>query len=139
MSRRLVFLIAVYVALPSALILVAFAGWMVAAENATLVLQSADSPDGRYRAQVVREDPGVSSNYKYMVRVTPANLTPLAEKLRLLPFGPEFTALEARREPDKLAVQWTGGRELTIHCQGCSGAIQGEERWRDIQLKYELK
>jgi hypothetical protein len=139
MSRRLVFLMLVYVVLPCALILVALAGWMAAVENATLVLQSADSPDGRYRAQVVREDPGVSSNYKYMVRVTPANLTPLAEKLRLLPFGPEYTALEAHREPDKLAVQWSSDRELTIRCEGCSGAVQGEEKWRDIRLEYELK
>jgi hypothetical protein len=108
-------------------------------ENATLVLQSVDSPDGRYRAQVVREDPGVSSNYKYMVRVTPAKLTPLAQKLRLLSFGSVYTALEAHREPDKLAIRWNGYRELEIDCEGCSGAVQGEEQWRDIRLAYELK
>jgi hypothetical protein len=139
MSRRLAFLIAVYVVLPSALISAGLLGWMVAVENATLVLQSVDSPDGRYRAQVVREDPGVSSNYEYMVRVTPANQTPLAEKLRLLPFGPQYIPLDAHREPDKLVVQWKTDRELTIRCEGCGGAVRGGERWRDIRLEYEVK
>ena len=66
-------------------------GWMVSVENATIVLQSVDSPGGRYRAEVVREDPGVSSSYEYMVRVMPADVTPLGKSLRLLPFGTDST------------------------------------------------
>ena len=45
--RQLFILIGLYVALPSALICAMLAGWMVSLENATLVLQSTDSPDGR--------------------------------------------------------------------------------------------
>jgi hypothetical protein len=138
-SRQLLFLVGVYAALPSALITALLIGWVVAVENATIVLQSADSPDGRYRAEVVREDPGASSNYEFMVRITPANLTPLAQKLRLLPFGPQYTALDAHREPDKLAVRWNGATTLTIHCEGCNDTPRGKPRWRDIQLNYELK
>jgi hypothetical protein len=138
-ARRLFFLVTVYVALPSLLILAGLVVWMAAIENATLVLQSADSPDGRYRAQVVREDPGASSNYEYMVRVAPASLTPLAEKLRLLPFGTRYTLLEVHHEPDKLDLQWTSPAELTIHCQGCAGAGLGKRRWRDLRLTYEVQ
>ena len=137
--RQLIILIALYVALPSALISAMLIGWMIAVENATLVLQSADSPDGRYRAEVVREDPGVSSGYEYMVRLMPAGLTPLAKSLRVLPFGPVFTALDAHREPDKLNVEWTGQAEVTIHCLGCRDASQAKEQWRDITLKYYLE
>ena len=87
------------------------------------VLQSVDSPGGRYRAEVVREDPGVFSGYEYMVRLMPAGLTPLAKSLRVLPFGPVYVALDAHREPDKIAVQWTGRAEVTIHCNGCGETI----------------
>ncbi len=131
--------IALYAALPSALILAMLVGWMMAVENATVVLQSVDSPGGRYRVEVVREDPGVSSGYEYMVRLMPAGLTPLAKSLRVLPFGPVYVALDAHREPDKIAVQWTGRAEVTIHCNGCGETIPGKEKWRDIAVKYELK
>ena len=136
--RRLLFLIAVYVALPSGLILAMLIGWMVATENATAVLQSADSPDGRYRAEVVREDPGVSSKYEFRVRLTPANLTPLAEKLKLLPFGPQYIALSVDHEPDQLAAAWSSNERVTIMCAGCGGASIGKSRWRDIQLEYQV-
>jgi hypothetical protein len=92
-------------------------GWMVSAEKATVVLQSADSPDGRYRAEVVREDPGVSSSYEYVVRVMPAGLTTLEKSLRVLPFGPVYVALDLHREPDRLAVSWNGPDEVIIQCQ----------------------
>jgi len=137
-SRTLFFHISVYVVLPGALILLLLIGWMLAVDNATVVLQSTDSPDGRYRAQVVREDPGVSSNYKYMVRVAPARLPPLAARLGLLPFGPFYTALDIHHEPDKLTVRWTGPQGLTIQCKGCLGATEGKSQWRDIELKYVL-
>jgi hypothetical protein len=137
--RRLLFLIGVYVALPSALISAMLVGWMVAVENATLVLQSSDSFDGRYRAEVVREDPGVSSGYEYMVRVMPAGLTPLAKSLRMLPFGPVYIALDARREPEKLIVQWTGAETVTIHCEGCGETPPGGQKWRDISIKFDLR
>jgi hypothetical protein len=137
--RQLFILIGLYVALPSALICAMLAGWMVSVENATLVLQSTDSPDGRYRAEIVREDPGVSSGYEYMVRLMPAGLPPLTKSLRVLPFGPVFTALDVHREPEKLTVQWTGAQQLTIHCDGCRDASQAKEQWRDITVKYDLK
>ena len=136
--RQRFFLIAVYGALPCVLISALFAGWIMSVENATLVLQSTDSPDGRYRAEIVREDPGVSSGYEYMVRLMPAGLTPLAKSLRVLPFGPVFTALDAHREPEKLTVQWTGAQQLTIHCLGCRDASQAKDQWRDVTLKYDL-
>jgi hypothetical protein len=137
--RQLFLLIALYVALPSALISAMLVGWMVAVENATVVLRSVDSPDGRYRAEVVREDPGVSSGYEYMVRLMPADLTPLEKSLRVLPFGPVYVALDAHREPDKIAVQWTGRAEVTIHCSGCGETVLGKGEWRDIAVKYELE
>ncbi len=90
--RQRFILIGLYIALTSALISAMLAGWMLSVENATLVLQSTDSPDGRYRAEIVREDPGVSSGYEYMVRLMPAGLTPLAKSLSVLLFGPVFTA-----------------------------------------------
>jgi len=138
MSRRLFVLIALYGGIPAGLILALFIGWIVAQENATTVLQSADSPDRRYRAEFVREDPGVSSNYRYKVRVSPTNLSPLQQKLRELPFGPQYTALDANREPDKLTLRWTGPEELSIQCVGCAGDTTGKPDWRDIQLKYQI-
>lgn len=137
--RQLLVLIALYGALPSALISAMLVGWMVAVENATIVLQSADSPDGRYRAEVVREDPGVSARYEYMVRVMPTDLTPLAKSLRVLPFGPVYVVLNVHREPDKLSVLWTDSNEVSIQCQGCEEARDGQGKWRDIALKYELR
>jgi hypothetical protein len=137
--RRALLLIALYVALPTALLSALLVGWMAAVENATLVLQSADSPGGRYRAEVVRADPGVSAGYEYMVLVMPAGLTPLARSLRVLPFGPVYVALDAHREPDKLEVRWSGPKEVTILCRGCGGATPGNERWRGVALKYDLK
>jgi len=137
--RQRFVLIALYVALPSALILAMLVGWMMAVENATVVLQSADSPDGRFRAEVVREDPGVSSSYEYKVRVMPAGLTPLAKSLRVLPFGPVYVALDVHREPDKLQVRWSGPKEVTISCQGCGGTIPVNGQWRDVALKYDMK
>ena len=112
---------------------------MVSQENATVVLQEATSPDSQYRAEVVREDPGVSSGYEYMVRVMPAGLTTLAKSLHVLPFAPIYVALNARGEPDKLTVRWSGPKEVTILCQGCGEISQGSERWREIALRYELR
>jgi len=106
-SRGIFFQIRVYVALPVALVLFFLGGWRMAVENVTTILQSADSPDGRYRAQVVRQDPGASSKYQYLAGVTPANLTRFAERLRLLPFGPQYIALEVHHEPEKLIAQRT--------------------------------
>jgi hypothetical protein len=137
-SRRRVWSIALYGFLPGFLILLLLVGWAMGIENATAVLQSSDSPDGRYRAQVVREDPGVSSGYEYMVRVMPAGLPMVVRSLRILPFTPVYVALDAHHEPDELRVRWTGPQEVTIHCQGCGGTGPGDARWRDIQLRYEL-
>ncbi len=137
-SRSVLNYLTVYVLLPGAPLLMLFIGWRLALENATVVLQSADSPDGRYRAQVVREDPGVSSSYEYMARVMPAALNPLARSLGGLPFGPLYIALDAHREPDKLTIQWTSPQALTIQCKGCESATRGEPKWRDIELKYVL-
>lgn len=137
-SRSLLYNIAVYVILPGAPLLMLFMGWRIALENATTVLQSVNSPDGRYRAEVVREDPGVSSGYEYMVRLAPAGLAPLAMSLRILPFGPVYLALDAHHEPDKLTIQWTSPQNLAIQCKGCGGAARGKSKWRDIELKYEL-
>lgn len=137
--RPTAFTIAVYVLLPGILIAAGLGGWMIAVENATAQLESTDSPDGRYRAEIVREDPGVSSGYEYMVRLMPAGLTPLAKSLRVLPFVPVYVALDVHREPDKLMAEWTGPREVTIHCEGCSEATPGKEKWRDVAVKYELR
>jgi hypothetical protein len=137
--RQLAILIALYVALPTALVSALLVGWMVAVENATVVLQSADSPDGRYRAEVVRVDPGASSGYEYMVRVMPSGLTPLARSLRVLPFGPVYVALDAHREPDKLEVRWSALKEVAISCRGCEGATLADRRWRDLALRYDVK
>ena len=137
--RQLFFPIALYVALPTALISAMLVGWMVAVENATVVLHSADSPDGRYRAEVVRVDPGVSSGYEYIVRVMPSGLTPLARSLRVLPFGPVYVALDAHHEPDKLEVRWSDPNELTIFCRGCRGTTPVNGQWRDVALKYDMK
>jgi hypothetical protein len=137
--RKRLFLIGVYGVLPCTLILLLLVGWMVSAEKATVVLQSADSPDGRYRAEVVREDPGVSSSYEYLVRVMPAGLTTLEKSLRMLPFGPVYVALNLHREPDKLTVGWNGPDEVRIQCQGCGEPMPGKEQWRGIKLRYELR
>ncbi|AXC14334.1 hypothetical protein ACPOL_5078 [Acidisarcina polymorpha] len=138
-ARKLTFVISVYLALPITLVLTGLAFWMVGVENATLILQSAESPDGRYRAEVVREDPGASSSYNFMVRLTPANLTSLGEKLRLLPFGPQYIALNVHHEPDQLTVRWSSTEQLIILCNGCNGAIPGRTKWRNIQLDYEFR
>jgi hypothetical protein len=137
--RKRFVLIGVYAVLPAALIVLMLLGWMISAENATVVLQSANSPDGRYRAEVVRADPGVSSSYEYMVRVMPAGVTTLAKSLHGMPFAPIYVALDVHREPDKLAVIWTGPNEVTVHCAGCGGTAPGKERWREIALRYELR
>jgi hypothetical protein len=138
-KRGLLFLLALYVFFPLLLSALLILGWMLSLESATVVLQSSTSPDGVYRGEVVRRDPGVSDNYEYMVRISPAKLTPLARKLLALPFSPRYVALELYREPDKLSVQWTGNRELTVRCEGCAGATKGEPEWRNVRLKYELK
>ena len=137
--RKRLFLIGVYGVLPCTLSILLLVGWMVSAEKATVVLQSADSPDGRYRAEVVREDPGVSSSYEYMVRVMPVGLTTLEKSLRVLPFGPVYVALDLHREPDRLAVSWDGPDEVTIQCQGCGETLPGKEQWRGIKLRYEFR
>jgi hypothetical protein len=137
--RKRLLLTCVYVIFPTTLIVLMLLGWMVSAENATVVLQSANSPDGRYRAEVVREDPGVSSGYEYMVRVMPAGLATFTRSLHALPFVPIYVALDVHREPDKLAVAWRGENEVTIHCEGCAGTTPGQERWREIALRYELR
>jgi hypothetical protein len=137
-ARSVLNIIALYIIAPGASLLMFFIGWRVALENATIVLQSAVSPDGRYRAEVAREDPGASSSYEYMVRLAPATFSRYAMTLRIVPFGPVFVALDANHEPDKLTVQWTGPQDVTIHCQGCSGVDHGKDRWRDLRLKYEL-
>jgi hypothetical protein len=137
--RRRIFLTSIYGVIPGALLLLALAGWMVSAENATAVLQSENSADGRFRAEVVRADPGVSSSYEYMVRVMPADVTTLARSLRGLPFAPIYVALDLHREPDKLVVSWSGPSEVTIHCEGCGAAAPGKKRWREIALRYELR
>jgi len=137
--RKRLFLTSVYVILPTTLIVLMLLGWMVSAENATVVLQSTNSPDGQYRAEVVRVDPGVSSSYEYMVRVMPAGVTTLAKSLHGLPFAPIYVALDVHREPDKLMVGWSGPNEVTIHCEGCGRAVQGKERWREVALRYELR
>ena len=130
--RQLFVLIALYVALPSALISAMLVGWMVAVENATIVLQSGDSPSGRYRAEVVREDPGTSSSYEYMVRVMSSDVKTLGKSLHILPFAPIYVALDLHREPDGLAVAWSGPDEVTIDCQGCGAARPGKAKWREI-------
>ena len=137
--RKRLFPIGVYAVIPTALIVLMLLGWMVSAENATVVLQAVNSPDGRYRAEVVREDPGVSSSYEYMVRVMPAGLTTLAKSLHGLPFARIYVALDVRREPDKLAVIWSDPNEVTINCEGCGATGPGKERWREIALRYELR
>ena len=137
--RRRIFLASIYGVVPGVLLLVALAGWMVSAENATAVLQAENSPDGRYRAEVVRADPGVSSSYEYMVRVMPAGVTMLARSLHGWPFAPIYVALDLHREPDKLSVVWSGPSEVTIHCDGCGAAAPGKARWREIALRYELR
>jgi hypothetical protein len=137
--RQTIFLTGIYVALPSALISLILVGWMIGVENATLVTESVDSPDGRYRAQVVREDPGASSGYEYMVRLMPAGLTPLPRSLRVLPFGAVYVALDAHREPDRLTVSWTGREQVTIRCEGCGDATMGKPKWREIELRYEVR
>ena len=137
--QRRILPLCIYGVLPSVLLLIMLAGWMGSQEKATVVLQEATSPDGGYRAEVVREDPGVSSGYEYMVRVMPAGLTTLAKSLHVLPFAPIYVALNVPREPDKLAVSWSGPREVTILCQGCGEITQGSERWREIALRYEVR
>jgi hypothetical protein len=137
--RRRIFLTSIYGFVPGALLLLGLVGWMISAENATAVLQAENSPDGRYRAEVVRADPGVSSSYEYMVRVMPAGLTMLPRSLHGLPLAPIYVALDLHREPDKLAVIWSGPREVTIHCEGCGGTVPGKARWREIALRYELR
>ncbi len=137
--RKRLFLIGVYGVLPAALVVLMLLGWMVSAEKATVVLQAANSPGGRYRAEVVREDPGVSSSYEYMVRVMPSDLRTLGKSLHVLPFAPVYVALDLHREPDKLVVRWSGPNEVTIHCQGCGAITPGKEKWREIALKYELR
>ncbi len=137
--RKRFVLIGVYAVLPAALIVLMLLGWKFSAENATVVLQAADSPDGRYRAEVVRADPGVSSSYEYMVRVMPAGVTTLAKSLRGLPFAPIYVALDLHREPDKLMVGWSGANEVTIRCDGCGGTAQGKARWQEIALRYQLR
>jgi hypothetical protein len=138
LRKRLV-LISVYAFLPVALIVLMLLGWKISAERVTVVLQAANSDDGRYRAEVVRADPGVSSNYEYMVRVMPAGVTTFAESFQGLPFASIYVALDLHREPDKLMVGWSGPSEVTIRCDGCEGTAQGKERWRDIALRYELR
>jgi hypothetical protein len=128
-----------YGVLPSVLLLIMLAGWMVSEERATVILEEATSPDGGDRTEVVREDPGVSSGYEYMVRVMPAGLTTLVKSLHVLPFAPIYVALNAYREPDKLTVRWSGSKEVTILCEGCGEITQGSEKWREIALKYELR
>jgi hypothetical protein len=137
--RGRLFPVSVYGVLPSVLIVLMLLGWMVSAEKATVVLQAAYSPDGRYRAEVVREDPGVSSSYEYMVRVMPSDVQTLGKSLHVLPFAPVFVALVLHREPDKLAIRWSGTNEVTIDCQGCGATTAGKATWRGIALKYELK
>jgi hypothetical protein len=137
-TRRLLNIIALYILAPGASLLVFFIGWRVALENATIIVQSAVSPDGRYRAEVAREDPGASSSYEYMIRLAPASFSKYAMALHILPFGPVYVALNAHHEPDSLTVQWTGPQEVTIHCRGCNGVDRGRDRWRDLQLRYEL-
>jgi hypothetical protein len=137
--RRQVFLISIYGVVPAALLLVGLVGWLLSAENATVALQTENSPDGRYLAEVVRADPGVSSSYEYMVRVMPTGATMLARSLHGLPFAPIYVALDLHREPDKLAVAWSGASEVTIHCQGCGEAAPGKAKWRDIALRYEVR
>jgi hypothetical protein len=131
--------IALYLVLPAVLIALGVIGWMMAIENSTLVLRSVNSPDGLFRAEVVREDPGASSNYQYMVRVMPAGISFFATSLRRLPLDPVYVALDAHHEPDKLVVQWTGPREVTIHCDGCRDAETGRDHFRGVTFKYELK
>jgi hypothetical protein len=137
--RRRAGLIALYVGLPALLISTGSVAWMMAVEKSTLVLQSADSPDGHYRAEVVREDPGVSSGFEYMVRVMPTGLSAFATSLRKLPFDPVYIALDAHHEPDWLNVQWTSLHEVTIRCTGCSDAQIGREHFREVSMKYELR
>jgi hypothetical protein len=137
-ARSILYVITLYIIMPGASLLLFFIGWRVALENATIIVQSAVSPDGRYRAEVAREDPGASSSYEYMVRLAPASLSRYAMTLRIVPFGPVFVALDAHREPDKLTVQWTGPNEVTILCQGCNGVDRGRDSWRDLRLRYEL-
>jgi hypothetical protein len=137
--RRRIFLASIYGVIPASLLLVALVGWLVSAENATVVLQAENSPDGRYRAEVVRADPGVSSSYEYMVRVMPTDVTMLARSLHGLPFSPIYVALDLHREPDKLSVVWSDPSEVTIHCEGCGGTAPGKESWREIALRYELR
>jgi hypothetical protein len=114
-------------------------GWLLSLEKATTVLQTADSPDGRYRAEVVRQDPGVTSSYKYMVRVAPSNVTTLQKSLSMLPFAPICVALTLHRDPDKILVSWSGPQEVTIRCEECRGVPSGGEKWRDVTLKYEVR
>lgn len=137
--RKRTFLAFVYGVLPLTLAVLMLLGWLLSLEKATTVLQTADSPDGRYRAEVVREDPGVSSSYKYMVRVMPAGLSPFAISLSGLPFDPVYVALDLHHQPDKLSVQWTSLGELTLQCDGCSGATHGKTNWRDLALRYQIR
>jgi len=137
--RQILVQVALYAALPIALVAAMLIGWMASVENATAVLQSADSPDGRYRAEVVREDPGVSAEYEYMVRLMPSGLSPLARSLRVVPFAPVYVALDAHREPDHLTVQWTSSDHLAIRCGGCGGSVAGKAQWRDIRLSYDVR
>lgn len=137
-ARSALKIVALYIIAPGASLLMFFIGWRVALENATIIVQSAVSPDGRYRVEVAREDPGAASSYEYMVRLAPASFSRYAMTLRIVPFGPVYVALDAHHEPDKLTVQWTGPQEVTIDCQGCSGVDRGKDSWRDLRLKYEL-
>jgi hypothetical protein len=137
--RRRLFLIGIYAVLPTALIVLMLLGWMISAEKATVVLQAVNSPGGRYRAEVVREDPGVSSTYEYMVRVMPSGLTTLRKSLHVLPFAPVYIALSVHHEPDKLVVVWSGPNQVTIDCEGCGTIKPGKEEWREIALRYELR
>jgi hypothetical protein len=137
--RRRLFLIGIYAFLPTALVVLMLLGWMISTEKATVVLQAVDSPGGLYRAEVVREDPGVSSTYEYMVRVMPSGLTTLRKSLHVLPFAPVYIALSVCHEPDRMVVVWSGPKELTIHCEGCGTIKPGKEEWREIALRYELR
>src|SRR5277367_1129985 len=137
--RKRLFPIGVYAVIPTALIVLMLLGWLVSAENATVVLQAENSPDDRYRAEVVRADPGVSSSYEYMVRVMPTGVSTLERSLHGFPFAPIYVALDLHREPDKLAVVWSDASEVTIHCEGCGAAAPGKARWREITFRYVLR
>ena len=105
------------------------------------VIASEQSPGKRWIATVMERRCGSESPFLTHVNVRPAEqplrlgyLTGKAEE-------GEIFLIEQDAQSAQVTAEWNSDRQLIVRCSGCSSAaaLKREQRWNDIDIRYELR